>query len=40
MAEERRRPRAAGKKIQKKPGFCIDKVDHIDYKDAYKLVNI
>ncbi|HZJ82708.1 MAG TPA: 30S ribosomal protein S18 [Clostridia bacterium] len=39
MAEDRRRPRGGGgRKPRRKPcGFCIDKVDTIDYKDAFKL---
>lgn len=39
MAEERRRPRGGGPRRgrRKACSFCIDKVDTIDYKDAYKL---
>lgn len=39
MAENRRRPRGGGgRRPRRKPcSFCIDKVDVIDYKDAYKL---
>ncbi|MGI5851661.1 MAG: 30S ribosomal protein S18 [Clostridiales bacterium] len=38
MAEERRRPRGGQRRSRRKAcSFCIDKVDHIDYKEAYKL---
>ncbi|HZJ57497.1 MAG TPA: 30S ribosomal protein S18 [Clostridia bacterium] len=39
MAEERRRPRGGGQRRSRRKAcsFCIDKVDTIDYKDAYKL---
>ncbi|NLJ40019.1 MAG: 30S ribosomal protein S18 [Clostridiales bacterium] len=40
MAEERerRRPRGGPRRPRRKAcSFCIDKVDHIEYKDAFKL---
>ena len=35
MAMDRERPR--GRKRRKVCTFCVDKVEHIDYKDAVKL---
>ena len=35
MAMDRERPR--GRKRRKVCTFCVDKVEHIDYKDAAKL---
>ena len=35
MAMDRERPR--GRKRRKVCSFCVDKVEHIDYKDAAKL---
>jgi ribosomal protein S18 len=35
MAMDRERPR--GKRRRKVCAFCVDKVEHIDYKDAGKL---
>ena len=35
MAMDRERPR--GRKRRKVCSFCVDKVEHIDYKDSAKL---
>ena len=39
MADDRRRPRGGGARRGRRRAcsFCVDKVDRIDYKDAYKL---
>lgn len=38
MAEERRNDRPRGRRPKRKVcAFCVDKVDHIDYKDVAKL---
>ena len=38
MAEERRNDRPRGRRPKRKVcSFCVDKVDHIDYKDVAKL---
>ncbi len=38
MAEERRMDRPRGRRPKRKVcSFCVDKVDHIDYKDVAKL---
>ena len=37
MERENRAPRGAGRKRKKVCQFCVDKCEHIDYKDAAKL---
>ena len=38
MAEEKRQDRPRGRRPKRKVcSFCVDKVDHIDYKDVAKL---
>lgn len=38
MAEERRNDRPRSRRAKRKVcSFCVDKVDHIDYKDVAKL---
>lgn len=38
MADERRNDRSRGRRPKRKVcSFCVDKVDHIDYKDVAKL---
>ncbi len=38
MAEERRNDRSRSRRTKRKVcAFCVDKVDHIDYKDVAKL---
>ena len=38
MAEERRNDRPRARRTKRKVcSFCVDKVDHIDYKDVAKL---
>ena len=38
MAEERRNDRPRARRAKRKVcSFCVDKVDHIDYKDVAKL---
>ena len=37
MERENRAPRGNGRKRRKVCQFCVDKCEHIDYKDAAKL---
>ena len=37
MERENRAPRGTGRKRKKVCQFCVDKCEHIDYKDAAKL---
>jgi len=37
MEERKQRPRGARKGRRKACGFCVDKVEHIDYKDTVRL---
>ena len=37
MERENRAPRGAGRKRRKVCQFCVDKCEHIDYKDTAKL---
>ena len=37
MEERKMRPRGPRKSRRKVCGFCVDKLDHIDYKDTARL---